>query len=109
MCAGLIGYRAYRMIGDARRVGFYGFGAAAHILVQVAATEGREVFAFTRPGDERSPGFARGLGAAWAGGSDEAPPETLDAAILFAPIGRSCRWPSRIPREVRRSYARAFT
>jgi propanol-preferring alcohol dehydrogenase len=87
LCAGLIGYRAYRMIGDARRVGFYGFGAAAHILVQVARKEGREVFAFTRPGDERSQGFARGLGAAWAGGSDEAPPETLDAAILFAPIG----------------------
>lgn len=87
LCAGLIGYRAYRMIGDARRVGFYGFGAAAHIVVQLARKEGREVFAFTRPGDERSQGFARGLGAAWAGGSDEAPPEELDAAILFAPVG----------------------
>jgi len=87
LCAGLIGYRAYRMIGDARRVGFYGFGAAAHIIVQLARKEGREVFAFTRPGDERSQGFARGLGAAWAGGSDEAPPEELDAAILFAPVG----------------------
>jgi propanol-preferring alcohol dehydrogenase len=87
LCAGLIGYRAYRMVGDARRLGFYGFGAAAHIISQVARHEGREVYAFTRPGDERSQGFARGLGAVWAGGSDQAPPEQLDAAILFAPVG----------------------
>ena len=87
LCAGLIGYRAYRMVGDARRLGFYGFGAAAHIISQVARHDGREVYAFTRPGDERSQGFARGLGAVWAGGSDQAPPEQLDAAILFAPVG----------------------
>jgi alcohol dehydrogenase, propanol-preferring len=87
LCAGLIGYRAYRMVGDAKRLGFYGFGAAAHIIAQVARHDGREVYAFTRPGDERSQGFARGLGAVWAGGSDQAPPERLDAAILFAPIG----------------------
>lgn len=87
LCAGLIGYRAWRMIGDARRVGFYGFGAAAHILLQVARHEGREVFAFTRPGDEDGQAFARELGAVWAGGSDATPPEPLDAAILFAPVG----------------------
>jgi len=87
LCAGLIGYRAYRMVGDARRLGFYGFGAAAHIIAQLARHDGREVYAFTRPGDERSQGFARGVGAVWAGGSDEAPPEPLDAAILFAPLG----------------------
>lgn len=87
LCAGLIGYRAYRMVGDARRLGFYGFGAAAHIIAQVARHDGREVYAFTRPGDERSQGFARGLGAVWAGGSDQSPPEKLDAAIVFAPIG----------------------
>jgi propanol-preferring alcohol dehydrogenase len=87
LCAGLIGYRAYRMISDARRVGLYGFGAAAHILVQVAVNEGREVFAFTRPGDEHGQGFARGLGAVWAGSSAEPPPVPLDAAIIFAPVG----------------------
>ncbi len=87
LCAGLIGYRAYRMTGDARRIGFYGFGAAAHILVQVARGDGREVFAFTRPGDRPSQDFARRLGAAWAGDSTSPPPEPLDAAILFAPVG----------------------
>jgi len=87
MCAGLIGYRALRICGDARRVGFYGFGDAAHILVQLCRWQGREVYAFTRPGDEASQGFARELGAAWAGGSDEAPSEPLDAAIVFAPDG----------------------
>jgi len=87
LCAGLTGYRAYRAAGDARRVGLYGFGAAAHILVQVAAHEGREAIVFTRPGDEGRQQFARSLGAVWAGGSGEAPPEPLDAAIIFAPVG----------------------
>jgi alcohol dehydrogenase, propanol-preferring len=87
LCAGLIGYRAYRMAGDSRRLGLYGFGAAAHILAQVAVHDGREVHAFTRPGDLPAQGFARGLGAAWAGGSDEIPTEPLDAAIIFAPVG----------------------
>ncbi len=87
LCAGLIGYRAYRFVGDARRIGFYGFGAAAHILAQVAGHKGREVYAFTRPGDKSSQEFARSLGAVWAGGSDESAPSPLDAAIIFAPIG----------------------
>ena len=87
LCAGLIGYRAYAMVGDAARIGLYGFGAAAHILAQVAAAEGRKVFAFTRPGDTAAQAFARRLGVEWAGGSDEAPPAPLDAAILFAPVG----------------------
>ncbi len=87
LCAGLIGHRAYRMTGDARRIGFYGFGAAAHLIAQVAIFEGREVFAFTRPGDTEAQAFARRLGATWAGGSDTAPPEPIDAAILFAPVG----------------------
>jgi len=87
LCAGLIGYRAWRAAGDARTVGLYGFGAAAHLVAQLAATEGRKVFAFTRPGDGETQRFAASLGAAWAGGSDEPPPEPLDAAILFAPVG----------------------
>ncbi|HXT96538.1 MAG TPA: zinc-dependent alcohol dehydrogenase family protein [Polyangia bacterium] len=87
MCAGLIGYRALRAAGDARRLGLYGFGAAAHIIAQVAIWEGREVYALTRPGDEASQRFARSLGAAWAGGSDVAPPRPLDAALIFAPVG----------------------
>ncbi|MBO6782744.1 MAG: zinc-dependent alcohol dehydrogenase family protein [Alphaproteobacteria bacterium] len=87
LCAGLIGHRALRMAGDARRLGIYGFGAAAHIVAQVARHEGREVFAFTKPGDTDGQLFATRLGAAWAGGSDEAPPEELDAALLFAPVG----------------------
>ena len=87
LCAGLIGWRAYRMAGEARRIGLYGFGAAAHLLAQVAVHQGREVFAFTRPGDMAGQAFARSLGCAWAGGSDEAPPAELDAAILFAPVG----------------------
>jgi len=87
LCAGLIGHRAYRMTGDARRLGIYGFGAAAHILAQAARHEGREVYAFVRPGDDEATRFATGLGAVWAGGSDQAPPEPLDAAILFAPVG----------------------
>lgn len=87
LCAGLIGLRAYRMCGDARRLGFYGFGAAAHLLVQLAVADGREVFAFTRPGDRAAQSFARGLGAVWAGDSTAAPPAVLDAAILFAPLG----------------------
>ena len=87
LCAGLIGYRALRMAGDARRLGLYGFGAAAHIVAQVAKHQGREVHAFTRPGDEATQAFARRLGAAWAGGADQRPPEPLDAAIIFAPVG----------------------
>ncbi len=87
LCAGLIGYRALTMAGDAERLGIYGFGAAAHIVAQIARHQGRRVFAFTRSGDTEAQEFARGLGAIWAGGSDEAPPEALDAALLFAPVG----------------------
>ncbi len=87
LCAGLIGYRSLRMAGEAARVGLYGFGAAAHIVAQVARYEGRRVFAFVRPGDEDAKDFARALGAEWAGDSDEAPPEELDAAIIYAPVG----------------------
>ncbi|HEX7293753.1 MAG TPA: zinc-dependent alcohol dehydrogenase family protein [Solirubrobacterales bacterium] len=87
LCAGLIGYRALRMVGDAERIGFYGFGASAHILCQVAVDEGRRVFAFTRAGDAEGQEFARALGAEWAGASDQAPPEQLDGAIVFAPVG----------------------
>jgi propanol-preferring alcohol dehydrogenase len=87
LCAGLIGYRSLSMAGDAKRVGLYGFGAAAHILAQVAVAEGREVLAFTRPGDAAAQDFARRLGAAWAGDSGAAPPAPLDAAIIFAPVG----------------------
>ncbi len=87
LCAGLIGYRTLRMAGDPRTVGIWGFGAAAHLVAQVARFEGREVFAFTRPGDAASQEFARSLGAAWAGGSDELPPGPLDAALVFAPVG----------------------
>jgi propanol-preferring alcohol dehydrogenase len=87
LCAGLIGHRALVMAGDATRLGLYGFGAAAHIIAQVARYEGREVYAFTRPGDARGQAFARELGAVWAGESTEAPPVKLDAAIIFAPVG----------------------
>ena len=87
LCAGLIGYRALVMAGDARRLGIYGFGAAAHIVAQVARYQGRKLFAFTRPGDEEGKQFALGLGASWAGDSAALPPEPLDAAILFAPVG----------------------
>ena len=87
LCAGLIGWRSYRMAGEGRALGLYGFGAAAHILAQVAAWQGRRVYAFTRGGDTAAQAFARSLGAAWAGGSDELPPEPLDAAIIFAPVG----------------------
>jgi propanol-preferring alcohol dehydrogenase len=87
LCAGLIGYRAYRMTGDAHRLGIYGFGGAAHILAQVAVHQGREVYAFTRPGDTHTQAFARRLGAVWTGSSTQAPPERLDAAILFAAAG----------------------
>jgi len=87
LCAGLIGYRSLHKAGDARRLGLYGFGAAAHIVIQVALHQRRRVFAFTRPGDTAAQEFARKLGAEWAGGSDELPPEPLDAAILFAPVG----------------------
>jgi len=87
LCAGLIGYRAYRKAGEARNIGLYGFGAAAHILAQIARHEGRRVFAFTRAGDTEGQAFARQLGAVWAGSSTEPPPEALDGAILFAPVG----------------------
>jgi propanol-preferring alcohol dehydrogenase len=87
MCAGLIGYRALRLCGDASRVGLYGFGDSAHILTQVCRWQGRRVYAFTRAGDEETQRFARELGAEWAGASEDAPPEPLDAAIIFAPVG----------------------
>jgi len=87
MCAGLIGYRTLRMAGDARCLGIYGFGAAAHIVAQVARHQGRRLFAFTRPGDAAAQDFARSLGAEWAGDSTAPPPEPLDAALIFAPVG----------------------
>jgi alcohol dehydrogenase, propanol-preferring len=87
LCAALIGYRALRLAGDAPRLGLYGFGAAGHLVAQLATYLGREIYAFTRPGDERGQAFARSLGAVWAGGSDERPPVALDAAIIFAPVG----------------------
>ncbi len=87
LCAGLIGYRSLRMAGEARRLGLYGFGAAAHIIAQVARWQGRDVYAFTSPGDTEAQAFARELGAVWTGGSDQAPPRMLDAAIIFAPVG----------------------
>lgn len=87
LCAGLIGYRSYAMAGDAENIGIYGFGAAAHIIAQVAVHEGRRIFAFTRPGDEDAKTFALHLGAVWTGDSDQPPPEQLDAAIIFAPVG----------------------
>jgi len=87
LCAGLIGYRTWRKAGEAQRVGLYGFGAAAHILAQLLVADGKAVYAFTRPGDEAGQAFARRLGAAWAGDSDRPPPEPLDAALIFAPVG----------------------
>ena len=87
LCAGLIGFRALRMTGDAERLGLYGFGASAHLIAQVAVWEGRRVFAFTRGGDDEGQAFARSLGAEWAGASDDTPPDELDAAIIFAPVG----------------------
>lgn len=87
LCAGLIGYRALRFAGDAERIGFYGFGAAAHIVAQIAVAQGRRVYAFTRPGDTVTQKFARDLGVHWTGGSDQQPPELLDAALIFAPVG----------------------
>src|SRR5262249_44423909 len=87
LCAGLIGYRSYRKTGDARRLGIYGFGNAAHLIGQIALYEGRDLFVFTRPGDKAMQQFVKKLGAKWAGGSDEMPPEKLDAAIIFASVG----------------------
>jgi len=87
LCAGLIGYRALRFAGEAEKIGFYGFGAAAHILIQIAQYQGRKAYAFTRPGDKTAQSFALQLGALWAGDSDQPPPEPLDAAIIFAPVG----------------------
>lgn len=88
LCAGLIGYRAYKMIEEAESIGLYGFGSAAHILMQVAKYQGKQVYAFTRSGDNQGQEFARSLGAVWAGGSDELPPQEIDAAIIFAPVGK---------------------
>ena len=87
LCAGLIGYRAYRAVGDAQHIGIYGFGAAAHLIAQIALAQGRTVSAFVRPGDAGGTEFAMSLGCIWAGGSDEAPPKPCDAAIIFAPVG----------------------
>ena len=87
LCAGLIGYRSLKIAGGGERLGLYGFGAAAHIIAQVAAWQGRRIFAFTRDGDRKTQDFARSLGCAWAGGSSETPPEELDSAIIFAPVG----------------------
>jgi alcohol dehydrogenase, propanol-preferring len=87
LCAGLIGFRSLRLAGDGERIGLYGFGSSAHLILQVARHQGRRVFIFTRPGDEEGQRFARELGADWAGGSDERPPEELDGAIVFAPVG----------------------
>lgn len=87
LCAGLIGYRSYRKANPKKRIGFYGFGAAAHLLIQIALHEKKEVYAFTRPQDKKGQQFAKKLGAVWAGGSDEIPPELLDAVIIFAPVG----------------------
>lgn len=87
LCAGLIGYRSLKIAGEGRTIGLYGFGAAAHIIAQIAIWQGRTLFAFTRDGDDESQAFARSLGCCWAGGSSEAPPEELDAAIIFAPVG----------------------
>lgn len=87
LCAGLIGWRSYQMAGEGKNLGLYGFGAAAHILAQVAGWQGRRIFAFTRHGDSAAQDFARSLGAVWAGGSEDTPPEPLDAAIIFAPVG----------------------
>jgi propanol-preferring alcohol dehydrogenase len=97
LCAGLIGYRALRMAGEAECLGIYGFGAAAHIIAQVARHQGRRLFAFTRPGDRAAQNFAVSLGAEWAGGSDEAPPQALDAALIFAPVG------ALVPQALRRT------
>jgi len=88
LCAGLIGYRSLRKTEDAQKLGFYGFGSAAHIITQVALHQGKEVFAFTRPGDDKGQAFARSLGVSWAGGSETLPPEKLDAIIIFAPVGK---------------------
>ncbi len=87
LCAGLIGYRALRMAGDGRRIGFYGFGDSAHILIQICRWQGRDVYAFTRPGDDTAQDFARELGAVWAGSSEQPPPAPLECAIIFAPVG----------------------
>lgn len=87
LCAGLIGYRAFRLAGPAQKIGFYGFGSSAHILIQIAANLGKQVYVFTRPGDTEKQSFALSLGAKWAGGSDQMPAEKLDAALVFAPVG----------------------
>lgn len=87
LCAGIIGYRAFRLAGSAKTIGFYGFGSAAHLLLQVANASGCDVYVFTRPGDKKTQAFAYSLGAKWAGGSDELPPILLDASLIFAPVG----------------------
>ena len=109
LCAGLIGWRSLRLAGDGKTIGFYGFGAAAHIIAQVARWQGRDVYAFTRPGDTAAQAFARKLGARWAGGSDEAPPEPLDCAIIYAPVGALVPAALRAVRKGGRWSAPAFT
>lgn len=106
---GLIGYRALRLAEGAERVGIYGFGAAAHIVAEVVRHQGHRFYAFTRPGDVDSQTFARALGAAWAGEAGQAPPEALDAAIIFAPPARWCRRPSSSSRRGAASSAPAST
>ena len=96
LCAGLIGYRSLILAGDGRRLGIYGFGAAAHLVAQVARHQGRQIFAFTRPGDDEGQRFAKELGCIWAGDSETKPPVELDAALIFAPVGDSSRRPSAL-------------
>ncbi len=109
LCAGLIGYRALRMAGDARRVGIYGFGAAAHLIAQVAVWQGRAVYAFTKPGDLAGQAFARSLGCGWAGDSTMSAPEPLDAALIFAPVGALVPAALQARAKVASSYAPAST
>ena len=109
LCAGLIGSRALRLAGDAPALGLYGFGAAAHIITQVAVSEGRDIYAFTRPGDAKGQAFARELGAVWAGGSDITPPVQLGAAVIFAPVGALVPLALRATKKGGASSARAST
>lgn len=109
LCAGLIGYRSLRMAGDARRLGIFGFGAAAHLVAQVAAARGQQIYAFTRAGDVEAQKFALRLGAQWAGGSDDSPPASLDAAIIFAPVGALVPAALKVVRKGGRWFAAAST
>ena len=109
LCAGLIGWRALRLAGDGQRIGLYGFGASAHILAQIAAWQGRDVYAFTKPSDGESQAFARSLGCVWAGASDQLPPILLDAALIFAPDGALVPAALKAVRKGGRVFARAST